>query len=73
MPISSGRWSLFRVLQGAHAVTTFSQLDVPPRLFGTTWSTVRRLAAPQYWQAWPSRANTARREIRRAWNRGTRT
>ena len=31
-----------RRLQGAHEVTTFSQTDSPPRLFGTTWSRVSR-------------------------------
>src|SRR5581483_2787167 len=39
---SSGRRSPFFRLHGAHAVTTFSQTESPPRLRGTTWSSVRR-------------------------------
>src|SRR6185437_2374535 len=38
---SSSRFP-FLWLQGAHAVTTFSQTDSPPRERGTTWSSVRR-------------------------------
>jgi hypothetical protein len=35
-------------LQGAHEVTTFSQIDSPPRERGTTWSSVNLLlAVPQ--------------------------
>ncbi len=39
----------FRALQGAQEVTTLCQPESPPRLFGTTWSTVSRLRLPQYW------------------------
>ena len=39
---SSGRRSPLRRLHGAHAVTTFSQTESPPRLRGTTWSRVSR-------------------------------
>ena len=42
--ISPGRWSPLRELHGAHEVTTFSHPDPPPRLRGTTWSTVRSRA-----------------------------
>jgi hypothetical protein len=48
METSCGNRFPFRRLQGAHEVTTFSQIDSPPRLFGTTWSSVRRpLVVPQ--------------------------
>ena len=39
--ISTGVRSPLRRLQGAHEVTMFSHALVPPRLRGTTWSTVR--------------------------------
>ena len=52
--------SRLRTLQGRHAATTFSQVCSPPRLRGTTWSMLSA-ATPQYWQRWPSRANTPRR------------
>ena len=51
----------------------FSQLVPPPRERGTTWSTVSRDVAPQYWQDQPSRAKTALRVILRAYSRGART
>ena len=52
----------------------FSQLELPPLERGITWSTVRFEREPQYWQAQPSRANTARLVILRRWaSRGTRT
>ena len=52
----------------------FSQLDGPPLERGMTWSTVRFEREPQYWQAQPSRAKTARRVILRRWvSRGTLT
>ena len=56
-------------------LTMFSHTDSPPRLRGITWSTVSPgFAEPQYWQVHESRANTARRVIRRRWlSRGTRT
>src|SRR5439155_25741324 len=61
-------------LHGAHAVTTFSQIDSPPRDLGITWSRVSRPAVvPQYTQRQPSRAKSARREIFRCTARGTRT
>ena len=62
---SSGRRSPFFRLQGAHAVTTFSQTESPPRERGRTWSSVRCLRpgiAPQYWQVSRSRMKTPRRE-----------
>jgi hypothetical protein len=47
-PDSSSRRSPLRRLHGAQAVTTFSQIDSPPRERGTTWSSVSRpLVAPQ--------------------------
>jgi hypothetical protein len=46
---SCGSWSPLRELHGAQEVTTLSQVELPPRLRGTTWSIVRRAAAPQYW------------------------
>ena len=67
MPASCGRRSALRRLQGAHDVTMLSQFEPPPLERGTTWSTVRRPEVPQYWQRNPSRANTARRVILRAW------
>ena len=70
---SSGSRSALRRLQGAHDATTFSQTESPPRLLGTTWSSVKRPEEPQYWQRQPSRAKSARREIRRCTARGTRT
>src|SRR5205085_10134458 len=39
---SSGRRLPLRRLHGAHEVTTFSQTESPPRLRGTTWSSVSR-------------------------------
>ena len=45
---SWGRRLPLRRLQGAHEVTTFSQIDSPPRERGTTWSSVSLLlAVPQ--------------------------
>ena len=73
MCTSSGSLSPLRRLQGAQEATTFSQTESPPRLRGTTWSSVRRPVEPQYWQRQPSRAKSARREIRRCTARGTRT
>ncbi len=37
---SSGSRSPFLRLHGAHEVTTFSHTESPPRLRGTTWSSV---------------------------------
>src|SRR6266576_3016728 len=69
---SSGSRFPFLKLQGAHEVTTFSQTESPPRLRGTTWSSVIRPAdVPQYTQRQPSRAKSARREIFRWTARGT--
>ena len=71
---SSSERSPLRRLQGAHEVTTFSQTESPPRLFGTTWSSVSRTPlVPQYTHSQPSRAKRARREMRRWAARGTRT
>src|SRR5436190_1534222 len=71
---SSGRRLPLRMLHGAHEVTTFSQMDSPPRLRGTTWSSVSLPPlVPQYMQRQPSRAKSARREILRCSVRGTRT
>jgi hypothetical protein len=69
---ASRRFPFFR-LHGAQEVTTFSQTESPPRLRGTTWSSVSFPADPQYWQRHPSRAKSARREIFRFTARGTRT
>ena len=72
--VSTGVRLPLRRLQGAQEVTMFSQSLVPPRLRGTTWSTVRCEVVPQYWQVQESRANTARRVMRRRrLSRGTRT
>src|SRR5205085_2917251 len=37
---SSGSRLPLRMLHGAHEVTTFSQTESPPRLRGTTWSSL---------------------------------
>ena len=51
-----------RWLQPLHAVTRFSQVWLPPRWRGITWSRVRSWVwRPQYWQVWRSRAKTSRR------------
>src|SRR6058998_740996 len=69
---SSSNRSPLRRLHGAQEVTTFSQTESPPRLRGTTWSSVSRPeVVPQYTQRQPSRANRARREIFRWTARGT--
>src|SRR5581483_12474526 len=74
MPTWPGRASPLRRLQGAHEATMLSQLEPPPLDFGITWSTVRFVREPQYWQVHWSRANTARRVIlRRCVSRGIRT
>src|SRR5689334_7093773 len=74
IPASAGVRAPLRRLQGAHEVTMLSQLEGPPRLRGITWSTVRWVVVPQYWQVQESRANTARRVMRqRALSRVTRT
>ncbi len=71
---SSGSRLPLRMLHGAHEVTTFSQTESPPRLRGTTWSSVSLPPlVPQYMQRQPSRANSARREILRWSVLGTRT
>ena len=63
-----------RRLQAAQAVTTFSHTESPPRERGTTWSSVsREELSPQYAQRQPSRAKSARREMRRFTDWGTRT
>ena len=38
--VSSRRRSRLRMLHSRHAATTLSQVCVPPRLRGTTWSSV---------------------------------
>src|SRR4051794_8584673 len=40
IPASAGVRLALRWLQPAHAATVLSQLDPPPRLCGSTWSTV---------------------------------
>jgi hypothetical protein len=55
MPRSALTW-----LHRPHADTTFSHSCAPPRLRGTTWSTLVATAS-QYTQRPPSRANTALR------------
>jgi hypothetical protein len=42
IPACSSDRSPLRRLQGAQAVTTFSQIDSPPFDRGTMWSSVRR-------------------------------
>src|SRR5437762_2989610 len=72
--ISSRSRLPLRRLHGAQEVTTFSHTESPPRLRGTTWSSVSRTSvAPQYTHVQESRANSARREIFRCAARGTRT
>jgi alcohol dehydrogenase len=72
--ISSGRRFPLRRLHGAQEVTTFSQSEPPPRLLGTTWSSVSRpLLVPQYAHRQPSLAKSARLEIFRCTVRGTET
>ena len=74
MPASSIVRLPLRRLHGAHEATTFSQIDSPPRLRGTTWSRVSFPASvPQYWHFQLSRAKSARREIFRCTDLGTRT
>ncbi len=50
-----------RRLQGEQAATTFSQLVIPPRDRGRTWSKVRSPLAPQYWQQNSSRRKRLKR------------
>src|SRR5258708_35770660 len=75
MWIWRGRRLPLRRLQVAQAATMFSQTDLPPRLRGITWSTVRPdLREPQYWQGHESRASTARPVVfRLGGSRGMRT
>jgi len=49
--ISWQRESALRALHGAHEVTTFIHDESPPRLRGTTWSTVSLDRLPQYWHS----------------------
>ena len=51
----------FFMLHGAQAVMMFSHVVFPPRRRGTTWSKVRWLGLPQYWQVNRSRRNTLNR------------
>jgi hypothetical protein len=53
--------SLFVELHFSHAVTMLSQVCCPPLERGITWSSVRCLVLPQYWQVWLSRLSTSRR------------
>jgi hypothetical protein len=61
IPASCRRRSLLVELQRSHAVTTLSQVCCPPLERGITWSRVKRLLVPQYWQVWLSRLSTSRR------------
>src|SRR4029077_2576163 len=71
-PASESRRSSLRELHDRHDATTLSQAWGPPRDRGTTWS-MFSAARLQYWQRWPSRANTARRESGTRLRYGTRT
>ncbi len=51
----------FFMLHGAQAVRMFSQVVLPPRRRGITWSKVRWLGLPQYWQVKRSRRNRLKR------------
>src|ERR1044072_221862 len=74
MPASSSVRLPLRRLHGAHEVTTLSQTDSPPFDRGITWSSVSLpLSVPQYWHLHLSRAKSARREIFRWMDFGTRT
>ena len=59
-------------LQWRHAATTLSHECLPPRLRGTTWSTLVA-TPPQYTHRPPSRANSARRVSGTGPRKGTRT
>ena len=61
-----------RALHERHDATTLSHSCGPPRERGTTWS-MFSAARLQYWQRWPSRANTARRDSGTRVRYGTRT
>ena len=50
MPTCRSVFDPLRRLQGEQAATTFSQLVIPPRDRGSTWSKVRSPLALQYWQ-----------------------
>ena len=65
------RFSL-RALHGRHEATTFSQLCSPPRDRGRR-GRCSRPGRLQYWQRWPSRAKTARRDSGTRDRYGTRT
>src|SRR5580765_2940675 len=71
-PASPGRRSSLRALQDRQLATTFSHACGPPRDRGTTWSMFSAVRL-QYWQRWPSRANTARRDSGTRLRCGTRT
>ena len=71
-PASERRRSSLRALHDRHDATTLSHACGPPRDRGTTWS-MFSAARLQYWQRWPSRANTARRESGTRLRYGTRT
>ena len=62
---SSGVCPPFLRLQWWHEQTMFSQVEVPPRERGITWSrfsSVRGNLRPQYWQVLLSRAKMLKRE-----------
>jgi len=59
-------------LHDRQLATTFSHACGPPRERGTTWSMFSAVRL-QYWQRWPSRANTARRDSGTRLRCGTRT
>jgi len=49
----------FLTLQSVQEQTRFSQVDSPPKLFGTMWSSDNSFVAnflPQYWHLFSSRA-----------------
>jgi len=53
IPTSSGVALPLRLLQRLQQATRLSQFELPPRDFGTTWSSVSSdglKTLPQYWQ-----------------------
>src|SRR3954464_2091983 len=71
-PSSASDRSALVWLHRRQAATTLSQVCVPPRLRGTTWSMLVA-ELPQYTQVWPSRVKTARRDRGTDAGYGTRT
>ena len=68
MPAFFGMRPPFEIAR-LQAATTFSQVVRPPARRGMTWSKVKSLGAPQYWQENPSRKNTLKR-VKAGWRGG---